>query len=392
MSEMKKEKTNLIEKLFLKWRQRQNEESDEEYKKYGTGEIPKNAFLPDGIVDEAQFAQKKQAGKAVMFVAKEANWYNDDTDKENCETAAGDASFWVRDVAFHDVPETMFSKRLSMLVNAYDNNDYETVNKNHIHLQSCAFINLNKRGGLPFCRWEALEGYTAKYAAYIEKEIKLIQPDLIICCGDGVKWLLEKYHITDDIEAKVISVYHPSYFALSDVEYLKQFQCSLTGKEWVYQKRTAENRTENDAEESPKGIMFDTNKTYFDTATFDMLTDGKISAYDDACKYLRSFRIGDIVFYYVKGKGVVAAGEVCSDIKECQYHGSIENYRTVKRLVPKEVPTEEKLKGISPSEIKALFGGKGFYWASTVKTPFLRGDEPNVLLRKLKELYCEEKG
>ena len=108
MSEMKKEKTNLIEKLFLKWRQQQNEESDEEYKKYGAGEIPKNAFLPDGIVDEAQFAQKKQAGKAVMFVAKEANWYNDDTDKERCETAAGDASFWVRDVAFHDVPETMF--------------------------------------------------------------------------------------------------------------------------------------------------------------------------------------------------------------------------------------------------------------------------------------------
>ena len=29
MSEMKKEKTNLIEALFLKWRQQQNEESDD---------------------------------------------------------------------------------------------------------------------------------------------------------------------------------------------------------------------------------------------------------------------------------------------------------------------------------------------------------------------------
>lgn len=60
---MEKEKTNSINKLFSEWRRKQNEESDEEYEKYGTREIPKNAFLPDGIVDEAQFAQKKSRGK-----------------------------------------------------------------------------------------------------------------------------------------------------------------------------------------------------------------------------------------------------------------------------------------------------------------------------------------
>ena len=325
-----------------------------------------------------------------MLIAKEANWYNNDTNKESCETAADNASFWVRDVAFSRVPETMFSKRLSMLINAYYNNDYKIINKEHTNLQSCAFINLNKRGGLSACRWETLERYTAQYAKCIEKEIKLIQPDFIICCGDGVKWLLERYHITDDIEAKVISVYHPSCFALSDAEYLRQFQCSLTGKEWVYQKRTAENAMGSDTEEFPqKGIMFDTNKTYSDKATIDMLTAGKISAYDDACKYIKSFNSGDIVFYYVKGKGVVAAGEICSEIMECKYYDSTENYRMVKRLVPKEIPIiEDRLKGISPSEIKTLFD-KGFFWASTIKKPFLRKEQSDKLLRKLKELYCE---
>ena len=190
---------------------------------YIAGNVPVYAFLPDGIINEESFAK---SSPRILFIAKEAYWYGEHDDDKEAAKNAETVMFWHRRVAYGEVPETIFSKRLAMLTNAIFNNDFKTINKDHTALRSVAVMNLNKRGGFVGCVWETLEEYVKRYAEFISKEIELISPDLIVCCGDGVRWLLENY-VQLDKSLKIISFYHPSYWSISDEKYLQMLQKAL---------------------------------------------------------------------------------------------------------------------------------------------------------------------
>ena len=192
---------------------------------YIAGNVPAYAFLPDGIINEESFAK---SSPRVLFIAKEAYWYGEHDDDKAAAKNAETVMFWHRRVAYGEVSETIFSKRLSMLANAIFNDDFKTINKDHAALRSVAVINLNKRGGFVGCVWKTLEEYVKRYAEFISQEIELISPELIVCCGDGVRWLLENY-IRLDKQIKVISLYHPSCWSISDEKYLQMLQKALAG-------------------------------------------------------------------------------------------------------------------------------------------------------------------
>lgn len=371
-----------IPELLEIWKQTHKTEMDTDYI---SGTVPKTAFLPDGIINEELYAERKEK---VLFVGKEAYWFAPDGSAEENNKYAENVMFWHREVAMGtgNASETMFSKRLSLLANAIFSDDYTTINKSHVALRSTAVINLNKRGGFSYCVWDTLEGYVSRYRDFISKEIELIAPTMIICCGNGVRWLLDKY-ITVPKKAKLVTVSHPSYFALSDSAYLHQLECAAKGTEWVAKHEV---KTEAKAQTRNKGIIFDTNKSYSEGATFDMLTSGKISAYGKASRFIDSFSLGDYAFYYVKGKGVVAAGKVISDLAEsAETDGWKESYKMVQMIVPKMVPAEEnQLQAISPGELKLLLD-QGFFFASTVKKPYLSMDESEKLIAELRMRYCE---
>lgn len=376
---------NDFDSLFDSWKSAHAVEEDTAY----INNIPKTAFLPDGIIDLAQFNAQTER---VLFIGKEAHWYRpDDSDEKYIENADNEM-FWHRCVAFGKTPETMFSKRLSMLANAYFSGDYITVNKDHKVLQSVAFLNLNKRGGFSYCKWDSLEAYVSRYKDYISKEIELISPTSIICCGNGVRWLLNKY-IDISVSIKVFTVSHPSYFALSDMEYLSQLECVVHNKPWKLQRTSPAG---SPADKRIKGIIFDTNKTYSESASFDMLTSEKISAFDGASRFINSFSTGDYVFYYVKGKGVVAAGTILSETAiHADYKGANESYKMVQLSVPQKIPLEEKdLRAVPYKRMVELLRtsrgtGRGFYMASTIKRPYLCEDESLILINELKSLYKE---
>lgn len=369
-----------LDMLFDSWKKAHAAEGDTGYI---CGGVPKTVFLPDGIIDETQFAAKSEK---VLFIGKEANWFKPEDSAEKSEENANRIMFWHREVAFGRTQETMFSKRLSMLSNAYFSGDYTTVNKDHKVLQAVAFLNLNKRGGFSYCEWDTLESYVSRYRDYISKEIDLISPTTIICCGDGVRWLLNKYIIIP-ANSKVFTVSHPSYFALSDLEYLSQLECAVQNKPWKVQKIPHAGKN---ADNSAKGIIFDTNKTYSESATFDMLTSEKISAYGGASRFINSFSTGDYAFYYVKGKGVVAAGIILSEtVMQSDFEDSNEAYKMVRLLVPKNVPLSEKeLRAVPYKKLVDLIRPRrGFYMASTTKKPYLSESESLVLINELKALY-----
>ena len=378
----KTDSVNTMEALFSSWKIAQHKESDLSYL---SNNIPRDIFLPDGIIDEVQFSA---APKKILFIAKEANWHEPDAERDFPSPVT--SSFWHREVAFGRTPKTQFSNRLSLLANAIMNSDkqnYTVVDKDHTVLQSIAVINLNKRGGYSYCVWNTLNTYVKKYQDFIRKQISLISPDLIVCCGYDVKWLIQEYSIVAD-DIQTIWVYHPSYFAISDSDYLEQLRCAMNGTRWYPAHHTV--KSIDSVAPVRKGIIFDTNKTYSSVSTMDMLLGSKVSAYGDAAILIDSFNRDDYVFFSVKGLGVVAAGRIVSDAEILSYPDIIERYKVVDFLAPApdQIPHgEENLKALPWRQVSELLDNKRFWHARTDKRPYLSEKESLILITALQDLY-----
>ena len=159
-----------LEKLFDEWRKRHISED------YSNDKISKNNFIPDGIIDEASYMQSP---KKILFIAKEAACLDktEKTAEENFETAQKDG-FWCRRVVLGEEGGTRFSSGLALLANAILNENFETPEKDISALRYVAFMNINKRGGFTECETD-LSGYVKNYKDLIDREIKIISPDII---------------------------------------------------------------------------------------------------------------------------------------------------------------------------------------------------------------------
>ena len=66
---------------------------------------------------------------------------------------------------------------------------------------------------------------------------------------------------------------------------------------------------------------------------------------------------------------------------------SDEKYHSVRMIVPENFNGDVKaLPALSPNEIKTILK-RNFYWASTIKTPFLTGAQVEMLIRELKKKH-----
>ncbi|WP_031554846.1 EVE domain-containing protein [Oribacterium sp. FC2011] len=153
---------------------------------------------------------------------------------------------------------------------------------------------------------------------------------------------------------------------------------------WIKFMTKSEN--ENMDKASVKGIMIDTNLSFSDKNEIEMLSQSRVCAYGDADRYIRSFHKGDYALYYSKGKGVVAIGEVISEEpREVETEKGL--YHEVKMIVPKDMDfSKVHDKFISAKEIKDLLN-RGFYFASTIKTPFLCKEQVEKLKDALISKY-----
>lgn len=159
-------------------------------------------------------------------------------------------------------------------------------------------------------------------------------------------------------------------FAMSDTnQNILPQSIKIWGEFWE------ENESQNCSEQK-KGIIFDTNKSYNERAQEDMLTKNRISAWGRAERFVDRFSKGDYVLYYEKGKGIVAIGEI---ITKTALREKDEKYHNVSMIVP-----FAESKAISPKQIKTLLN-KSFYFASTVKSPYLSESEVEILIKALRE-------
>jgi hypothetical protein len=134
-----------------------------------------------------------------------------------------------------------------------------------------------------------------------------------------------------------------------------------------------------------KGVIFDTNLSYDENGIWYMCEGSRVAAFGDIKGIVHSFNKGDVVFLYHKRHGIVAAGEVRSDVRQDASNDAM--YRDLKWLTP--VPKRgEALKFMPVWQIKQVTGCN-FWWAKTMKAPFLNKDESTHLVGELKKVLSQ---
>ena len=135
-------------------------------------------------------------------------------------------------------------------------------------------------------------------------------------------------------------------------------------------------RHRNPADE--KGVLFDTNRTYDEDSIWYMVENRRVAAFGDAKRFVEQVSVGDTVFYSHRWSGIVAAARVRSRVRP---DGSDTLYRDVEFVTP--VPRRGTEPRAMPFGKVREITGRSFYWARTIKVPFLSKEEATRLVEEL---------
>lgn len=157
----------------------------------------RSSFCPDGFLKA-----DGKAGVPVLFICRESNISGNIKDNvlnpEGVGTDGQDKGsqslFWLREVVrckekdrsdyfpgknspgtAEKTAQTKYFNCLSQVLK-YLKVDTE--------LSNCAYLNINKRGGFASCDQSRLAVYAERYQMFIQKEIRIIQPEHIVICGE----------------------------------------------------------------------------------------------------------------------------------------------------------------------------------------------------------------
>ena len=131
-----------------------------------------------------------------------------------------------------------------------------------------------------------------------------------------------------------------------------------------------------------KGVLFDTNLSWDEGAIWEMMEKRRVAAYGDVKHVVEYLNPGDTVFFYHKWAGVVAAAEVLSG--PVKLEGESAAYRDVRFLTP--VPTRGRDIRAVPAAQVSQITDKSFFWARTIKVPYLDHEESQRLLAEVKRV------
>jgi hypothetical protein len=135
-----------------------------------------------------------------------------------------------------------------------------------------------------------------------------------------------------------------------------------------------------------KGVLFDTNRSWDENSIWEMMEKRRVAAYGDIRYVVEYLNPRDIVFFYHKWEGVVAAAEVL--VGPVKREGEDEQYRDVRFLT--SVPTRgAKISAVPPAQVSQVTG-KTFFWARTIKVPYLDQAESQRLLAEVKRVLDSE--
>ena len=133
-----------------------------------------------------------------------------------------------------------------------------------------------------------------------------------------------------------------------------------------------------------KGVLFDTNRSYDEDALWYMMENKCVAAFGDAQRFIDYLHPGDTVFFSHVRAGIVAAAKVQNAPVQAPNPGT--RYRRVEFLTP--VPAPRDNYRAMPFSMVSEVTGKSFFWARTIKVPYLTAEEAEHLARELRQ-YLE---
>lgn len=199
-----------MKKLFEKWKQ---DHKDDKLYEYDTPSIdgkiiPKENFISDGFCVSNVIKEN-----TILYIAKESHEYDKDSiiNKEKIN------EYKYLKKCFADNKNTSFPSRIRGM--------QEILGKD---IKDMTFMNINKRGGFSYTNMAVLNTYAMQFSDNIVNEIEIINPELIICCGIGLKRIINMVYTKCDKELNrpIVEVNHPSY-VISKEKYLDSFREEL---------------------------------------------------------------------------------------------------------------------------------------------------------------------
>ena len=134
-----------------------------------------------------------------------------------------------------------------------------------------------------------------------------------------------------------------------------------------------------------KGVLFDTNRSYDEESIWYMIENSRVAAWGDAKRFVKRVNPDDIVFFSHKGTGLVAAGRVKKGGIESPDENTL--YRDVEFITP--IPKkDQKIPAMRFPKVSEITG-KSFFWARTIKVPYLTKEEADNLAKELRA-YLEK--
>ncbi|MGA3086201.1 MAG: hypothetical protein ABSE95_15625 [Thermodesulfobacteriota bacterium] len=134
-----------------------------------------------------------------------------------------------------------------------------------------------------------------------------------------------------------------------------------------------------------KGVLFDTNRSWNEGSIWYMMENSRVAAFGDAKRFVEYVYPGDIIFFSHKWTGLVAAARVKNGKIKAPDEETL--YRDVEFLTP--IPKKGEAIKTMPFGKVSEITGKSFFWARTIKVPYLSIDEAENLVKELK-VYLEE--
>jgi len=134
-----------------------------------------------------------------------------------------------------------------------------------------------------------------------------------------------------------------------------------------------------------KGVLFDTNRSWDEDSIWYMMENSRVAAFGEAKRFIEYVYSGDIVFFSHKWEGLVAAAKVKKGNIKAPDGDTL--YRDVEFITP--IPQKgEPIKAMAFSKVSEITG-KSFFWARTIKVPYLSKAEADNLANELK-MYLEK--
>ena len=211
MKRIKEQYCMKIEELFKTWCQKSLSYSDDKEKHfYKDGIVDENIWFSENNNFRPLFILKDVNGNGAADCATVTNFVKDNDD----DIQKGVEKTWRRLVTLAEGLYKVYAK--DQHVQKYEligvDQDGKTRYKNA--LNRIAIMNLKKQEGKESISDKTLRCYICRYKDEILKQIELINPSVIICCGTTIKPICDEFGIFTELNDKVIVTQHPSRISI----------------------------------------------------------------------------------------------------------------------------------------------------------------------------------